>query len=138
MKNLIAAFLSFLSLSVYPASMEMPILEVTDGDTIKSFVNLPCPLCLVSIRIIGIDTPEKTWRGKCDKERELGEKATEFVKNIVGKNKVMTVHNVKWDKYGGRIDGDVEVDGRDISKALIAAGLAQPYTGQGDKPEWCR
>ena len=38
-------------------NMVVPIISVTDGDTIKTIITLPCPLCFVSIRIVGIDTP---------------------------------------------------------------------------------
>ena len=41
------------------------------------------------------------------------------------------------DKYGGRIDATVKVDGRDLAPALIAAGLGHPFNGEGKRAGWC-
>lgn len=135
-------FLATLALAILPFSvgatdLEMPIKKVIDGDTISSELNLPCPLCLASVRILGIDTPESNFLAKCPKEKALGLEAKAVVKKLVGDNKKMTVRNVKWDKYGGRINGYVEVNGVDIGKTLIERGLARPYTGIGPKSNWC-
>lgn len=40
-----------------------------------------------------------------------------------------------WDKYGGRIDGEVTLaDGRDLARTLINGGAAAPWDGKGAKP----
>jgi endonuclease YncB( thermonuclease family) len=39
-------------------------------------------------------------------------------------------------KYGGRVLGDVIIDGEPLSKKLIASGYAIPYDG-GTKKSWC-
>lgn len=117
----------------------LPIRGVTDGDTIKTVVTLPCPLCEVSVRIIGIDTPESTNRfAQCEKEKMLGIQATEFVKRLVATHTLMIVTDTDWDKYGGRILGTVYVNGVNIGQELINAGLAKPYFGSGPKPDWCQ
>lgn len=116
----------------------LPIRGVTDGDTIKTVVTLPCPLCEVSVRINGIDTPESTTRfAQCEKEKQLGIQATEYVKQLVAGHTLMTVTDTDWDKYGGRILGTVYVNGVNIGQELINAGLAKPYFGSGPKPDWC-
>lgn len=121
-----------------PNEMVMPILGGVDGDTIATRVDaLPCPLCRVSIRIRGIDTPEKGAKAKCVREAALAVEASLLTRSLIGTNKTMIVQNPKWDKYGGRIDGEVIIGGKDVGTALIEKGLARPYTGKGPKPDWC-
>lgn len=139
MKKHLAAFvLSITSMQAIASELLMPIRGVTDGDTIKTVVTLPCPLCEVSIRINGIDTPESTKRlAMCEKERLLGIEATEFLRRLVAQHTLMVVTNAEWDKYGGRILGTVYVNGINLGQAMIDAGLAKPYFGSGPKPNWC-
>lgn len=136
MKKLLAILLLLPTFS-FSHDLVLPIISVTDGDTIKTSLTLPCPLCDVSIRIINIDTPESTWRAACVKERELGLQAKVFVENLVKGHSIMTITNHDWDKYGGRINAEVLVNGKNIGEELIKAGLAKPYTGSGPKPDWC-
>lgn len=120
------------------ATLELPIVGGIDGDTIQSRIDaLPCPLCKVSIRIRGIDTPEKGYRAKCAKEKDLGQQASALTKQMIGSTKVMTVLEADWDKYGGRIDGQVVINGHNIGDELLKSGFAKPYTGKGPKPDWC-
>jgi micrococcal nuclease len=128
------------SFAVTPTSntMTLPIVGGVDGDTIKTRIDaLPCPLCKVSIRIRGIDTPEKGTRAKCPMEAALALQASYMTKKLIGSTKSMTVINPTWDKYGGRINGDVLVGGYNVGNELLASGLARPYTGTGPKPNWC-
>lgn len=118
--------------------MLLPIVGGVDGDTIKTRIDaLPCPLCKVSIRLRGIDTPEKGHRAKCAKEANLALHASKMTKDMIGSATLMTVRNPDWDKYGGRIDGEVIINGLNVGNELIANGLARPYTGKGPKPDWC-
>lgn len=137
-KFFIAAALSLSALSANSADMWLPVRSVADGDTIRSVLNLPCPLCNVSIRIIGIDTPESNHLAKCPAEKAKGIAAKEFLKTLVGDAEAMLVKNVKWDKYGGRINATVEINGIDIAQAMITEGFARPYYGSGPKPDWCK
>ena len=50
----------------------------------------------------------------------------------------MTARNIKWDKYGGRIDAAVEINGVDVGADMISKGFAKPYTGAGPKSDWCK
>jgi endonuclease YncB( thermonuclease family) len=43
---------------------------------------------------------------------------------------------VEWDKYGGRILGNVIVNGKDVSAILISEGLGRKYNGEAKK-SWC-
>jgi endonuclease YncB( thermonuclease family) len=131
------ALLALLPALASAESLVMPIVSVVDGDTIRSSMPLPCPLCNVSIRILGIDTPESNYTAKCPEEVAQGIEAKEFLKSFVGDETTMVISNYKWDKYGGRIDADVSVKGTDIARLMIRNGYAVPYTGSGPKEDWC-
>jgi endonuclease YncB( thermonuclease family) len=138
MKNiLISLLLSLASVSAFSADMIMPIRGVADGDTIRSSLKLPCPLCNVSVRILDIDTPESTYLAKCDKEKALGLEAKRFLTKLVVGKETMMARSIKWDKYGGRINAHVELDGVNVGDLMITLGYAKRYTGVGPKPNWC-
>ena len=112
--------------------------KVLDGDTVKFQVGfLPSELKpFLSVRINGVDTPEKKPRNKCDKEDELAQKASKFTKDAVAAAKSIKVSIDGWDKYGGRILGDVYLDGKSLSTILIQSGNAREYHGEAKK-SWC-
>lgn len=139
MNKLLLILATFVATTSCSLAIMLPIRGVTDGDTIKTSLPLACPLCNASIRVNGIDTPESLKQNaKCAKELALGIQAKEFMKTFVGTNTTMSVTSFNWDKYGGRIVGTVNIDGKDAAQTLIAAGLAKPYTGTGAKPDWCQ
>ena len=112
--------------------------KITDGDTIKLDVSKESPLIKklgLSVRIKGIDTPEKGSKAKCDKENSLGQQATKFTTELVG-NKELLLSEVKNDKFGGRIVANVKVGGVDIAQELLKKGLARVYNGE-KKKSWC-
>jgi len=113
------------------------IIEVKDGDTLKVRVHQWLDTWLTtSVRVYGIDTPEKSWRGKCDEEKALGELATAFTKEWV-KGQQLHITNISNDKFGGRVDAlVVRSNGEQLGEALIANGLARPYFGK-KKSSWC-
>jgi endonuclease YncB( thermonuclease family) len=114
------------------------ITRVIDGDTVEIAVDfLPSPLPpKLSIRVMGVDTPEKAPRAQCDAEAELAKKASAFTKNAVANALEVDVVILKWDKYGGRVLGEVYLDHQSLSESLISAGLARPYKGEA-KSSWC-
>ncbi len=112
--------------------------KITDGDTIKLDVSKESPLIKklgLSVRIKGIDTPEKAPKAKCDKENALGQQATKFTTDLVS-NKELLLSQVENDKYGGRIVANVKVGGVDIAQELLKKGLARVYNGE-KKKSWC-
>lgn len=114
------------------------ITRVIDGDTVAFEAKwLLAPLKPeLSIRVFGVDTPEKGFRASCDKEKAMGDKASAFTKKMIANGKKFQVVLMSWDKYGGRVLGDVIVDGQSLRKALIEQGYAREY--YGDKKEsWC-
>lgn len=138
MKKIIFGLIVMLSsFSTMADDMRLPFRGVTDGDTIRSSVKLVCPLCNVTVRLNGIDTPESSYLAKCPKEKALGLEAKAFLQALFAGKTEFMARNVKWDKYGGRILAYVELDGKDVGQLLIDKGLAKPYTGSGPKPDWC-
>lgn len=114
------------------------ILKVSDGDTVVIAAPfLPAPLKpQLAVRIFGVDTPEKGHRAQCPSEAQRGEMATQFTKQLVQNGKQFQVILYGWDKFGGRVLGDIIVDGQSVRQGLIANGLAREY--YGDKKEsWC-
>lgn len=140
MKKLLS-LLCFLSMmfAVPAQAYTWKLVKVIDGDTVKFEVGfLPKELGNnIAVRVLGIDTPEKAPRAKCEKEAELGKKATEFTKKVVTEAKVIDVQLKSWDKYGGRVLGNITLDGKDLTKLLIDAGLARAYFGE-KKSDWCK
>jgi endonuclease YncB( thermonuclease family) len=41
-----------------------------------------------------------------------------------------------WDKFGGRVLGDIILNGSSLRELLIQNGLARPYFGEA-KQSWC-
>lgn len=147
MKELIGLLLILLSTAVAAQNQpkqptgvmyDFPITRVLDGDTVAfSAPFLPAPLKQeLSIRVYGVDTPEKGFRAKCPQEDQRGQAASQFTKNAVASAKVRKVVIMDWDKFGGRVLGDVVLDGRSLRELLIANGFARPYFGEA-KGSWC-
>ena len=121
------------------AEYNLKIIRVIDGDTILiSAPFLPKELKqTLSIRINGIDTPEKGKKAKCPYEENLSQQATAYVQEEIKNGKMIRVKLIKWDKYGGRVIGDVMINGISLAEKLIAANYAVKYNGKGKKKDWC-
>ena len=110
------------------------VIKVIDGDTLKLDVALwPGLTQQISLRLNGVDTPEKRGSPPC--EKALAKKATEFTRQFVSSGTVI-VSNVKLGKYAGRALGSVEVGSKDLAEALIQAGHGRAYDG-GKRGSWC-
>ena len=106
-----------------------------DGDTCYIiYESLPESLQKMSIRVLGIDTPE--IKGNCNKEKELALEAREFANSVFKAAKSIEFKDLKWDKYGGRVLSNVYLDGKLYADLIIAKGLAKSYDG-GKKISWC-
>ena len=90
----------------------------------------------LAIRVFGVDTPEKSWRGKCEYERNLGQMASDFTKQLILSSTRHQVDIMKWDKFGGRVLGDILLDGKSLRRMLIENGYAREYFGK-KKQSWC-
>ena len=106
-----------------------------DGDTCYvAAKTLPKSLRNMSIRILGIDTPE--IRADCPEEKDLALQGRAFANDMFKNADNIEFRNLKWDKYGGRILADVYIDGMSYKHEIIEAGLAREYYG-GKKLGWC-
>ena len=117
---------------------DVVITRVVDGDTVAFRADwLPDPLKKeLSIRIFGVDTPEKGHRAQCPSEAQRGEMASAFTKQVVAAAKTRQIALMGWDKYGGRVLGDVILNGQSLRQMLIQNGFAREYYGDA-KQSWC-
>lgn len=114
-----------------------PVIEVTDGDTVKvdASPDLPPELSMLKVRLRGVDTPES--RGpKCAEEKKKGREAKAFTKRQIDRAARIVVRDPAWGKYGGRVIADLMLDGKSLSDELIAAGHGRRYDGKRRKT-WC-
>lgn len=114
------------------------VLRISDGDTIVIAAPfLPAPLKPeLAVRIFGVDTPEKGHRAQCPREAQRGEAATAFTKNAVAGTQKHQVILYGWDKFGGRVLGDLILNGVSLRAELIRNGFAREYFGDA-KQSWC-
>ena len=145
MKNILIALLLVTSTTVFAQKQKegvtynATITRVIDGDTVAfQALWLPDPLKKeLSIRVFGVDTPEKGHRAQCPSEDARGQAATAFTKSLINGSTTRQVVLMDWDKYGGRVLGDVVLDGKSLRSMLIQQGYAREYYGEA-KTSWCQ
>jgi endonuclease YncB( thermonuclease family) len=99
---------------------------VVDGDTIRYQGE--------KIRIANINTPE-TFQAQCASERALGNRATQRLIVLLNQG-AFTLEPIdrETDQYG-RTLRIITRGGESLGDALVAEGLAEPWTGR--RREWC-
>ena len=120
--------------------------QIIDGDTIN------IPGFTPNVRLVGFNTPE-TWRASCTAERQVGERATARLSQLVRNAASIEFERVACscrpgtegtDRCNfGRLCGSLFVDGQDVGQTLIGEGLAVPYrcgrTSCPPRPQaWCQ
>ena len=120
------------------ATYDAQVLKVSDGDTIVIAAPfLPAPLKpQLAVRIYGVDTPEKGHRAQCPQEAQRAELASNYTKQLIAQGGKIQVTLYAWDKFGGRVLGDIIVNGQSVRAGLIQNGLAREYYGDAKK-SWC-
>lgn len=115
-----------------------PVVRVVDGDTVKvdASADMPPELASLSVRLLGVDTPEKGRRAKCPSERAAGQAATAFTEAAVNRAARVLIRDPAWGKWGSRVIADLILDGKSLSASLIEAGHGRPYDG-GKRGSWC-
>jgi len=111
------------------------VVDVLDGDTIAfaAHVWLGTDISM-HVRLRGIDTPE--LHTTCAQEKAMAEQARGQLAQLAGGT--ITLSNIAYDKYGGRVDANVaNAAGVDLGAAMLKAGLAHPYDGSGPRADWC-
>jgi len=125
--------------------------RVIDGETIEGTVNVwPGVTTNSSIRLKGVDTPEIHAKFICttltspacavektrvDCERALALEAKHFVE-VTLQNAKVVVTSITPDKFAGRYDATVLVNGVDLGSLLIASQFGRAYSG-GKRGVWC-
>ena len=145
MKKIIISVMAMLSIVAFAQGKQKDgviydavITRVIDGDTVAFQAPfLPAPLKKeLSIRVFGVDTPEKGFRSQCPNEDLRGQAATAFTKAQINASTKRQIILMDWDKYGGRVLGDVILDGKSLRQLLIFNGYAREYYGEA-KQSWC-
>jgi len=135
---LVVPVLAFAQKAPQGVTYDAKILRVSDGDTVVIAAPfLPAPLKPeLAIRIYGVDTPEKGHRAQCPSEDQRGQAASAFTKNAVATTQKHQVTLYGWDKFGGRVLGDIILNGVSLRSELIRNGFAREYYGEA-KQSWC-
>ena len=148
MRSAVALVLALTCGAAHPAGAD-PIepgnVRVIDGDTIRVFNRQP------NVRLVGFNAPE-TRRAQCDAERELGDRATRRLRDLVRAGDLDYVTVACSCRAGtegtmacnyGRACGTLKAGGRDVGAILIDEGLAVPFVCGATRcpttpKPWCR
>jgi endonuclease YncB( thermonuclease family) len=131
-------FVAFAQKTPQGATYDAQIVRINDGDTVVIAAPfLPAPLKPeLAVRVFGVDTPEKGFRAQCPQEDQRGQMATAFTKQAIAASQKRQVTLYGWDKFGGRVLGDIILDGKSLRAMLIQNGFAREYFGEA-KTSWC-
>ncbi|MBN2675874.1 MAG: thermonuclease family protein [Alphaproteobacteria bacterium] len=112
------------------------VLRVIDGDTFLARIDLgEQTFSTVSVRIKGVDTPEKN--GYCAEEISMAQEAKVYLTEIFDKADNKIILNYAQDgKYKNRVLGEVKVNGKDLSTILLQKPFVRKYSGK-KRLSWC-
>jgi len=99
--------------------------HVHDGDTIDVRLDAGFDLTIYArVRVYGINAPELTT--------DAGKQARDYAQQLLPAGAAVRVVSHGWDKYGGRVDGDIALpDGSDFGQQMLATGHAVPLPPNG-------
>jgi micrococcal nuclease len=131
-------YLSSLILGRRVIGVDWQLIGAVDGDTIAFRApKLPPKIQKISVRVLGVDTPESNFRALSDAELAHGKRAKAFTAARLKAARVVQVDITGWDKYGGRALGKIKLDGKCLASLLIEHGYAVAYDG-GKKSDWAK
>lgn len=110
------------------------IYDVHDGDTVHFLADVNGTIFKLLLRVRGIDTPE--IHGAVA-EKKAGALAKKRLTELVGagQRRLTKIIIRDWDKYGGRVLGDIYLDdGRSVAEVMLNEGFARPYSGEKKAP----
>ena len=114
------------------------VVRVIDGDTVVVNAKVWPQLTVedISVRVFGIDTPER--HGKCDLEKQRAQEAKTIMAEAFEVGSTVNLTHIVLGKFAGRVVANVtRGDNLSWSDLIVGAGLAAPYFGQGAKKDWC-
>lgn len=110
-----------------------------DGDTMTVSIPGQHELFgeLVSVRLNGIDTPEKRTHNVCEKKLSLVAKDYLRYRVLKSKSGTLELRDIQRGKYF-RVVAEVWVNGRNINRDMISRNLAVAYYGDTKtNVDWC-
>lgn len=117
-----------MSAAYFAAAIALSAPVMIDGDTLRDGAAV--------YRLENVDAPETIRRARCPEEAALADQATrEAWRMILAARRVEARPSGRIDRYN-RVVAKISVDGEDLGEALIAKGLARPWTGQ--RAKWCK
>ena len=125
-----------------PTPTQSGQIEVIDGDTVR--------FNGVAYRLVGIDTPERGDKARCDDERRRAEAATTRLRGLIAGGDARLIRVSCSCRHGqegtkncnyGRLCGSLLIGGMDVGGILISEGLAHPCvcgaTNCLQRRPWC-
>ncbi len=115
------------------------VVDVYDADTLTIVFKYGRRPIKMKLRVHGIDAPE--IRSKTPILSAHAVAGREFVKKLFNPDEEYRVELLKWDKYGGRVVGNIwvaveaEAEVESLSDILIFNGYAVPYDGRAKKSD---
>ncbi len=121
-----------LLLTASPALAQPRAAAALDGDTLRVAGQAG------TVRLAGIDAPERRGRARCPAEARLAERSAARLTQLVAGGVSLHPAPRGRDRYGRMLAEARDARGRDVGAILVAEGLAAPYAGRGPRPDWCR
>jgi endonuclease YncB( thermonuclease family) len=118
------------------------VLKCYDGDTCTIVFLIDKFPVKLNLRLLEIDTAEIKGNNRTNSEKELSILAKKFLEDKV-LNKRVYVELKKWDKYGGRVLGNIyNIDSKNrpiqpsLSQQLLSKKMAHCYDGKTKLHDW--
>lgn len=134
------ALLALALLATPAAADPLPIIpcqveRVIDGDSLAVRECTPWPGLTTEarVRVLDIDTPERSHRAACERERRLAEQATTLAVELL--HGTVLLHIEGRDSFGRVLAHITLPDGRDYGELMVGRGLAMPYAER--ERGWC-
>lgn len=131
--NLLEINASSIPLFPFKQTYNARVVSVYDGDTVTILFRHDNTIFKYALRINGIDTAEIRKNATTPPDyTKLGLEAKQFVKELLlPADTLVMVKLYKYDKYGGRIIGDIYIKEKHmyLSDLLLLNHLALPYKG---------
>ncbi|MCY4030944.1 MAG: thermonuclease family protein [Hyphomicrobiales bacterium] len=115
---------------------EVRVSEIIDGDTFKAEIEIsPGVFEEQSVRLRGIDAPERKDRDNCSYARDLYVRSEHRLGQLAGDRVILRNTEIG---YYGRIIADVyTMEGLNIGETLLSEGLVRVYQRPKYRPPWC-